>query len=78
MQVQCLLQSSGGERLLRDRSLRLGIELRYLHLAQRTIGVLTVPCDSLAAEGDPDYSAVDSFVLGGALHQSWQEAVERK
>ncbi len=72
MQVQCLLQTpTTGHGTLE-------VQLRYLHLVQRTIGVLSTPCDSLPAEGDPDYCAVDSFVLGGVLHQGWQEAVERE
>ena len=39
--------------------------LRFLHLMQRTIGVLPVPCDELPAGQDPAYEAVDSLLLDG-------------
>ncbi len=56
----------------------LKVTLRFLHLAQRTIGVLVEPCDELPAGNEPAYRAVDSLLLGGTRYQSWQEAVQRE
>ena len=70
MQVQCLVQGK--------RDSALNVELRFLHLMQRTIGVLAVPCEELPVGNDPVYEAVDSFQFNGTRYQTWQEAVERK
>lgn len=69
MQVQCLVQDA------KDSALE--VHLRFLHLVQRTIGVLPVPCHELPVGKDPLYQAVDSFSLNGTRYQTWQEAVER-
>ena len=79
MQVQCLAQAS------RSRvghpgngQCDLEVRLRFLHLTQRTIGVLRVECDELPAGRDLAYEPVESLLLGGTRYQSWQEAVERE
>jgi hypothetical protein len=68
MQLQCLLQ--GGQ----DSPLE--IRLKFLHLMQRTIGVLPAACDELPAGKDPVYQAVDSLQWGDTQYQTWQEAEE--
>jgi hypothetical protein len=70
MQVQCLIE--GGK----DSALE--ISLRFLHLIERTIGVLPAPCDELPEGRDPVYEAVDSLSFNGTQYQTWQEAVEHK
>jgi hypothetical protein len=69
MQVQCLVQA--------DQDAALNVTVRFLHLMQRTIGVLNSPCRELPLGNDPPYDAVDSLVLDGQHYQTWQEAVER-
>ena len=54
------------------------VKLRFLHLTQRTIGLLPVACDELPAGEDPVYETVDSLLLNGTRYQGWQEAVERE
>ena len=70
MQVQCLVQGESGASL--------EVKLRFLHLVQRTIRVLPFPCDEAPEEEVPHYKAVDSFLLNGTRHQTWQEAVENE
>lgn len=70
--------TSGAVRGTHQESCTLEVQLRYLHLTQRTIGVLPVPCDALPAGEDPAYEAVDSLLLNGTRYQSWQEAVEHE
>jgi hypothetical protein len=70
MQVQCLIE--GGQ----DSALE--VSLRFLHLIERTIGVLPVPCGELPEGNDLVYEAVDSLSFNGRQYQTWQEAAERK
>ena len=78
MQVQCLLQTRvGNADNCKIEPCELEVQLRYLHLTQRTIGRLPVPCDELPFRSDPVYEAVDFLQLGGTRYQSWQEVSQR-
>ena len=68
MQVQCLVEDR------QDSAVE--VRVRFLHLTQRTIGVLHAPCE-LPVGKEPSYEAVDSLQLNGTQYQTWQEAVER-
>lgn len=65
-------------RLPSDGQCIVEVKLRYLHLMQRTIGVLPAACDELPAAEDLVYESVDSLLLNGTRYQGWQEAVERE
>ena len=75
MQVQCLLQTRvGNADNCKIEPCELEVQLRYLHLTQRTIGRLPVPCDELPAGAIPFTRPSILLQLGGTRYQSWQEA----
>ena len=68
MQTECLVTG---------RQPVISVSVRFLHLMDRLVGKLREPARELRAEGEPDFDVVESLEVGGRLHQTWQEAVER-
>jgi hypothetical protein len=69
-QTECLL--SGGE------DSRLQVQVRFLHLIDRRVGVLESPLDQWPDEEEPSLRFVESFQVATQLLQSWQEATEEQ
>jgi hypothetical protein len=71
MQTQCLVEGNDATRL--------NITVRFLHPMAREIGELSVPVRELPPAPLPPvfFREVQSLEVGGKIHQSWQEAVER-
>ena len=68
MQTECLLKC--------DETTAFDVKVRFLHLVSREIGKLKTPLDELPTE--PEFDFVPNLEIGGHLHQTWQEAVERE
>ena len=56
----------------------LQVEVRFLHLLARLVGVLDQPRSELLDGEEPAYRLVERFHVGDRLLQTWQEAEERR
>jgi hydrogenase maturation protease len=70
MQTECLLE--GGPQTA------LGIRVRFLQLAARSIGELPIPIPELPPGEVPEFRPVARLEVAGRVYQPWQEAVERE
>jgi len=66
-QTECLVRVGDGASI--------DVMARFLHLTTRTVGELATPLSQLPAE-TPPYTAVPSLHIEGAVHRSWEEAIE--
>lgn len=70
MQTECLLQS--------NRSTRLHVKVRFLHIVNRRVGKFAHPLRELPQEAEPEFNTVDRLEVNGQVFFPWQEAVERE
>jgi hypothetical protein len=70
MQTECLVLARPGARL--------SVQIRFLHLMQRTVGQLNEPLDRLHRDEEPPFRAVPSLKVDDKVFHTWQEAVERR
>jgi hydrogenase maturation protease len=70
MTCECLVR--GGE------NTRINLQLRFLQVALRRIGRLTVPARTLDMNRLPPHTLVETMDVGGRSYQSWDEAVMRE
>jgi hypothetical protein len=70
MQTECLVE--GG--LLTGFEVR----VRFLQLAARTVGELTLPVSELLPGEIPEFRFVERLAVNGRVYQPWQEAIERE
>ncbi|MGB6692373.1 MAG: hypothetical protein WBE76_31415 [Terracidiphilus sp.] len=70
MQTECLLEA--------NECTRLDIEIRFLHLVNRSIAKLTRSLSELPLDAEPQFELVDKLIVGDRTFASWQEAKERK
>jgi hypothetical protein len=69
MQTECLIAG--------QEDAKVSVQIRFLHLTDRTVGKLPVPLAELPQQRDPDFDLVDSLKIGDREYRPWQEAVER-
>jgi hypothetical protein len=70
MQTECLLEA--------DASTRLSVEVRFLQIVDRAIGIFPQPLQDLSEAADPEFELVDKLIAAGKTFTPWQEALERK
>jgi hypothetical protein len=56
----------------------LEVRVRFLHPTSRTVGLLPEPLATLPDGAKPALRMVPEVRIGGSIHQSWEEAVERE
>jgi hypothetical protein len=69
MQTECLFAGNDAAKI--------SIEVRFLHLTDRTVGKLSMPLAELPFGAEPKFNWVSSLKIGEKEYQPWQEAVER-
>ena len=70
MQTECLVEAGAPTQI--------EVRVRFLQLAARSIGELTLPLASLSPGDVPEFRLVTRLEVDGHLYQPWQEAVERE
>jgi hydrogenase maturation protease len=70
MQTECLLEA--------DATARLDIEIRFLQIVNRAVGMCAPPLDELPVDGEPKVEFVQKLSVGDRDYVPWQEAIERK
>src|SRR5438105_6535089 len=70
MQTQCLVVG--------DNRTRLDVNVRCLHLVERTVGEPVAPLSRLPEDKEPPLKIVAELQVGERMLQSWQEAVEEE
>ncbi len=68
-QTQCLVEGTVATRL--------EVSVRFLHLVERGVAELAQPAHDLTPDAERALRPVQTLVVDGTSHGSWQEAVER-
>ena len=77
MEIECLV-SCGAAARNHPSDARIEARVRFLHLQAREVFRLVSSAEALvSSSADPACEIVDSLVIDGHVHQTWQEAVER-
>jgi hypothetical protein len=69
-QTECLVEGSG--------KTRLEVRVRFLHLAERTVGELQTAIPHWRPDPPPAFQTVARLTVQGRCYQPWQEACERE
>jgi hypothetical protein len=70
MQTECLLEA--------DASTRLDVEIRFLQIVDRTVGVCTSALSELPADREPQFELVPKLAVSDRDYVPLEEAIERK
>ena len=73
----CLVQTECLQRC-RGNNSSVEVSIRFLHPLAREVGVLLSRWKEPSQGATPSYRVVPELEIGGKIHQTWQEAVERE